>query len=244
MDRSLRFVHLFPELLNLYADHGNMAVLVGRARARGFAVETVAVRLGTELRIENADLVLLGGGSDREQVIVGKELTRYREDLLSAIDRGLPVLAVCGGYQLLGEYYELPNGERVPGLRVLEMTTRAGRNRLIGNVAIEWREGGERKTIIGFENHGGRTTHEYPPLGTVIKGFGNNGRDGKEGVLYKGIVGTYIHGPLLPKNPHVADRLIRAALRYRGQDDTLSALADDLEWRVHDAVLRQICGEK
>ena len=241
MVRRLRFVHLFPELLNLYADQGNLAVLAGRARARGIEVEILAVRLGATLHFEDADLLLLGGGSDREQAIVGKELTRYRQDLLQAVEKGMPLLAVCGGYQLLGEYYELPDGERVPGLHVLDMATRAGNDRLIGNIAIEWRaDGSTAKTVVGFENHGGRTTHDYPALGAVLKGFGNNGRDHKEGVRYKGIVGTYIHGPLLPKNPHLADHLIQSALRYHGLDEGLATLDDELEWQAHTAILRRM----
>ena len=166
----------------------------------------------------------------------------YRQDLLSAIDLGLPILAVCGGYQLLGEFYELPSGEKVPGLHLIEMTTRAGKNRLIGNIAIEWNTDaqGAVRTLVGFENHGGRTMHDYPPLGKVVKGFGNNGVDQKEGVQYKGIVGTYIHGPLLPKNPHLADHLIRNALRYRGYSDDLGDLDDRLEWEAHHYILNRM----
>ncbi len=239
MARTLRFVHLFPELLNLYADQGNLSVLMSRAKLRGIDAEIVPIKLGMKIDFDQADFVLLGGGSDREQAIVGKELLAYRQDFLNAIDGGLPLLAVCGGYQLLGEYYELPTGEKVPGLHLLEMTTRAGGQRLIGNIAIEWikSDQGPKKTLVGFENHGGRTIHDYPPLGTVVKGYGNNGVDRKEGVQYKGIVGTYIHGPLLPKNPHLADYLIKNALRYRGFTDELDELDDQLEWRAHQRVL-------
>lgn len=243
MHRPLRFVHLFPELLNLYADQGNLAVLSARARQRGIDTEIVPVKMGTDLDLQDADLVLLGGGSDREQAIVGRELLRYRQELLFAVEHGLPLLAVCGGYQLLGEYYELSDGERIPGLHLVDLVTRAGKERLIGNIAIRWQSGGDhlpQNTIVGFENHGGRTLHEYPPLGTVIKGYGNNGKDNQEGIQYKGIVGTYIHGPLLPKNPHVADELIKKALQYRGLDLSLQPLADDLEWQAHNAMLRRM----
>ncbi len=242
MARTLRLVHLFPELLNLYADQGNLSVLSTRAKQRGIEVKILPVKLGTKLDFDQADLVLLGGGSDREQAIVGKELLAYRQDLLSAIDLGLPILAVCGGYQLLGEFYELPSGEKVPGLHLIDMTTHAGKNRLIGNIAIEWNTNaqGAVRTLVGFENHGGRTMHDYPPLGKVVKGFGNNGTDQKEGVQYKGIVGTYIHGPLLPKNPHLADHLIRNALRYRGYSDDLGDLDDRLEWEAHHSILNRM----
>ncbi len=242
MTRKLRLVHLFPELLNLYADQGNLAVLATRAKLRGIEIEIAAIKLGMAINFDEADLILLGGGSDREQAIVGRELLNYRQDLVNAVEAGLPVLAVCGGYQLLGEYYELPNGERVTGLHVIDLITRAGQDRLIGNIVIKWNENSESdpKTVVGFENHGGRTMHDYLPLGTIVKGFGNNGLDQKEGVQYKGVMGTYIHGPLLPKNPHLADHLIKNALRYRGLADDLATLDDQLEWQAHQSMISRM----
>ena len=238
-------MHLFPELLNLYADRGNIAVLRARAEARGIPVEVAAVKLGQPLDLAEASLVLLGGGSDREQAVVGRELSRYRADLLAAVEAGMPLLAVCGGYQLLGEYYELPDGGRIPGLSLVEMATAAGGRRLIGNIAVTWTdaEGGRGpRTVVGFENHGGRTRHAYPPFGTVLKGCGNNGEDGREGLRYRNVLGTYIHGPLLPKNPHVADWLLGQALAYAGMGraEDLAALDDELEWRAHRAFLARL----
>ena len=241
--KPLRVIHLFPELLNLYADQGNIAVLRDRAQRRGWPVKVEQVRLRQELDLADADIVLLGGGSDREQEVVARALPFYRADLAAAIEAGLPVLAVCGGYQLLGEYYELVGGGRIAGLHVVDMATEAGEKRLIGNVVVEALDATGRatgETVVGFENHMGRTHHDYPAFGRVLRGYGNNGKDGLEGLCHKGIIATYIHGPLLPKNPHVADRLLRAALRYRGRDEPLPPLDDALEWDAHNSVLHML----
>lgn len=239
----LRIIHLFPELLNLYADQGNIAVLRDRAQRRGWPVVVEHVRLRQELDLTRADIVLLGGGSDREQEVVARALPMYRADLAFAANAGLPILAVCGGYQLLGESYELAGGDQIAGLHLVDMVTKAGRERLIGNVAIERLTAsgqGTGETVVGFENHVGRTYHEYPAFGKILRGHGNNGEDGWEGLCHKGIVATYIHGPLLPKNPHVADDILQAALRYRGADETLTPLDDALEWRAHQSVLHML----
>jgi len=244
MSRTIRIAHLFPELLNLYADQGNLAVLCQRGARRDVSVEVVPVRLGSGLDIADFDLLLLGGGSDREQAVVARELFRYAADIKTGIERQLPVLAVCGGYQLLGQYYELSDGTRIPGLGAVDVVTKAGPadQRLIGNIAMTWGHGSvpDHNTVVGFENHGGRTFHDYDALGQVIRGHGNNGLDGMEGICYKGVIGTYIHGPLLPKNPHLADFLLQRALRYRGQPDQLDDLDDGLEWMAHGTVLRML----
>ena len=239
----LRIIHLFPELLNLYADQGNIAVLRDRAQRRGWPVCVEQVRLREALDLAGADIVLLGGGSDREQEVVARALPMYRPDLTAAADAGLPILAVCGGYQLLGEYYELGSGERIAGLRLVDMATKAGGKRLIGNVAVERLTPsgqGTGETVVGFENHVGRTRHEYPAFGRVLRGHGNNGEDGLEGLCHKGIVATYIHGPLLPKNPHIADHLLGLALRRRGVDEPLAPLDDAFEWSAHKSVLQML----
>lgn len=243
MNRPLRIAHLFPELLNLYADRGNLAVLRARAIVRGLDIEIVPIRLGDPLDLAELDMLLLGGGSDREQMVVAQELPRYRDDFRQAVEADMPILAICGGYQLLGDYYELPTGDMIKGLHLLDMYTQAPIGpRLIGNVAIEWVTGhkGGRSTIVGFENHGGRTYHPYPPLGRVLSGHGNNGQDGFEGLYYRGVIGTYIHGPLLPKNPHLADHLLTAARAFRGIEEPLTVLDDTLEWRAHEHVLQML----
>lgn len=241
MSRSLRIAHLYPELLNLYADRGNILTLRRRCEWRGIPVEVEEVTAGEPLHLSRYHLVLLGGGSDREQEIVARTLVAGRTEWASAVAAGLPVLAVCGGYQLLGEYYELPGGEKVPGLAVLDLHTVAGEPRLIGNIAVESPVCG---TIVGFENHGGRTRHRHEPLGRVLAGHGNNGEDGQEGVRHLNVFGTYIHGPLLPKNPRLADWILQTALDYAGIAADLAPLPDELERAAHEAFLaRRITSE-
>ncbi len=245
MTRRIVLVHVYPELLNLYADRGNIAVLTQRAQRRDIEVEVVRAHTGQPLPLDRAHLVLLGGGSDREQALVANELQGARQPFREAIERGTVVLAVCGGYQLLGRYYETADGERVPGLGVLDLVTRARRPRLIGNVALRWLERTqEPRTIVGFENHAGRTEHAHDPLAEVLAGAGNNGLDGQEGLRYKNVLGTYVHGPLLPKNPHVADHLLERALAASGQDAQLTPLDDGLEWAAHRVALQRALTER
>lgn len=236
MARPIRILHLYPDLLNLYADRGNILVLRRRCEWRGIPVEVQPVPRGERPDLAHAHLVLLGGGSDREQMLVAETLRGMREDLRAAVEAGLPLLAVCGGYQLLGHFYELADGRRVEGLGLLDLETTAGRTRLIGNIAIESPAFG---TIVGFENHAGRTRHRHEPLGRVLAGHGNNGEDGWEGVRYRNVIGTYIHGPLLPKNPALADHLIRTALEYAGEPADLAPLPDDLEQAAQQALLER-----
>ncbi len=234
MTKTLSIAHLYPELLNLYADKGNIQTLVRRCEWRGIPVSVTKVGIHDTLDLSQYDLVLLGGGSDREQELVGRTLREVRKEWKSAVESGLPLLAICGGYQLLGEYYQLPDGRKVPGLEVLDLITVAGTSRLIGNIAIESPEFG---TVVGFENHGGRTTHQHAPLGFITKGHGNNGEDKQEGVRYKNVLGTYIHGPLLPKNPRLADFILETALSYAHIAVPLEPLDDSLELKAHEAVL-------
>ncbi|WP_067619354.1 type 1 glutamine amidotransferase [Alicyclobacillus acidiphilus] len=235
--RTLHIAHLFPDLLNLYADRGNILTLTQRLRWRGFSVEVHEVTHRDVPRLSAYDLILLGGGSDREQGIVAEYLKGYKAELKAAIEDGLPVLAICGGYQLLGAYYQLPNGEKLPGLDILNMYTSAGVGlpRLIGNVAIETPDAG---IVMGFENHGGRTVHEHEPLGKVLHGHGNDGASGFEGVRYHNVWGTYIHGPLLPKNPRLADVVLTTALQYAGVKEPLEPLDDELENQARQAFLK------
>jgi CobQ-like glutamine amidotransferase family enzyme len=236
MGSHLRIAHLFPDLLNLYADKGNIATLRKRCEWRDIPVSITQVGLKDELRLQDYDLVLLGGGSDREQEIVSHALHAQRMEWKAAVADGLPLLAICGGYQLLGSYYQLGTGHQVEGLGILDLVTTAGPTRRIGNIGIATEEMG---TVVGFENHGGWTTHQHAPLGTVLKGYGNNGTDGSEGVRYKNIFGTYIHGPLLPKNPRFADYVLQTALNYANLDKTLLALDDRLEHSAHTAFLKR-----
>ncbi|GMA49456.1 glutamine amidotransferase [Alicyclobacillus contaminans] len=235
MNRPLRIAHLYPDLLNLYADKGNILTLQQRMAWRGYAVEIIRVQHTDDAKPGEYDLVLLGGGSDREQELVGRTLRRNVAEWKAAVEDGLPLLAVCGGYQLLGEYYQLPNGTKIPGLELLDLRTEAGSPRLIGNIAIQSEVG----IILGFENHGGRTRHRHAPLGTVISGHGNNGEDGQEGVRYKNVIGTYIHGPLLPKNPALADMILQLAMDYAGISGTLRPLDDRMEQAARQAFMER-----
>jgi lipid II isoglutaminyl synthase (glutamine-hydrolysing) len=228
----MRVCCLYPDLMNIYADRGNIAVLRARCEWRGIDFRVSASSLAEPLDPDSADLFYIGGGQDRDQVAVAEDMVATkREALHAAQDRGAVILAVCGGYQLLGESYEM--GTLVlPGVGLVDLrTVREPGPRLIGNCAIEADLGTGPRVIAGFENHGGRTHlgAGEQPLGRVIKGFGNNGKDGFEGVLHGNTIGTYLHGPLLPKNIWLADRLIELAL-----DTELEPLADDsLEEAAH-----------
>jgi CobQ-like glutamine amidotransferase family enzyme len=220
--------------MNIYADRGNLLLLERRCRWRGLEFELRASDLREPLDPAAADLFYIGGGQDRDQKRCAYDLVEFkRAGLWEAAARGAVILAVCGGYQLLGHSYELPD-ETLPGLRLVDArTVREEGPRLIGNVAIEVElRPGERRLLAGFENHGGRTyvgPHSWP-LGRVVKGFGNNGKDGYEGVRDGSVIGTYLHGPLLPKNAWLADWLIETAL---GTDEPLRALDDRLELAAH-----------
>lgn len=232
MNRPLRIAHLYPDLLNLYADKGNIQTLRKRCQWRGIEVSVHSVQSSEHVSLADYDLILLGGGSDREQEIVGRTLRTVQQEWRDAMEAGMPILGICGGYQLLGEYYQLPDGTKVAGLELLDLVTVAGSHRLIGNVAIDSTQCGR---IVGFENHSGYTTHRHAPLGTVVRGHGNNGSDGQEGVHHLNVIGTYIHGPLLPKNPRLADYILQTAIDYGGLNITLEPLDDHLEHAAQEA---------
>jgi lipid II isoglutaminyl synthase (glutamine-hydrolysing) len=234
---ALRVCSLYPELMNIYADRGNIAILRARCEWRGIGFEHAAVSLEAPLDPDAHDLFYMGGGQDRDQVAVAHDMAQTkREALHAAASRGAVVLAVCGGYQLLGHSYEL-SGEQLPGVGLVDLrTVREPGPRLIGNCAIEADFGGGPRVIAGFENHGGRTYlgAGERPLGRVLAGHGNNGSDGFEGVHRDNVIGTYLHGPLLPKNVWLADRLIELALGIE-----LEPLpAQELERGAHASALR------
>ena len=225
---------LYPDLMNIYADRGNLLLLERRCNWRGIGFSISASGLGEALDPDAADLFYIGGGQDRDQMLCAEDLATIKRDSLHAVAaRGAVILAVCGGYQLLGHSYEL--GEQtLPGVGLVDLVTvRSEGPRLIGNVAIEVELDADRKRVLaGFENHGGRT-HLGPatrPLGRVLKGHGNNGVDGYEGVRARNVIGTYLHGPLLPKNAWFADWLIATAL---GLEQPLAELDDRLEADAH-----------
>ena len=236
MRATLRVCALYPELMNIYADRGNLQGLRARCGWRGMGFELAASSLGEPLDPGAHDLFYMGGGQDRDQIAVAEDMVATKRDALhAAADRGAVVLAVCGGYQLLGRSYQL--GERtIPGVGLVGLeTAREPGPRLIGNCAIEADLGNGPRGIAGFENHGGRTylDADEEPLGRVLSGHGNNGRDGFEGVRRGSVIGTYLHGPLLPKNTWLADRLVELALGIE-----LEPLDDAMEDAAHGSARR------
>jgi CobQ-like glutamine amidotransferase family enzyme len=225
--------HLYPDYLNIYADRGNMAVLERRAAWRGIGFDYRTIGLGEEANPNEHDLYYVGGGQDREQALVAPDLATKGESLQEAVDGGAAFLAVCGGYQLLGRFYRDRSGAELPGIGLLPHHTVAGERRMIGDVLLECElEPGHRRPLAGFENHAGRTYLDEgaEPLGRVVAGFGNNGEDGVEGSRVGNALGTYLHGPLLPRNPWLADWLIGKALARRlGDAPDLEPLPDDFE---------------
>jgi lipid II isoglutaminyl synthase (glutamine-hydrolysing) len=227
--------HLFPDYLNIYADRGNMAVLARRAAWRGHEVEVRAIGAGDQLSA--ADLYYIGGGQDREQELIAPALAAHGDALRAAVEGGAALLAVCGGYQLLGRFYRDQTGDELPGVGLFPLRTVAGARRMIGDVLLECElEPGERRTLAGFENHAGRTYLDdgAEPLGRVLAGFGNDGESGYEGCRAGRAVGTYLHGPLLPRNPWLADWLLAQAMAHRtGAAPVFDPLEDDLEAQAH-----------
>jgi CobQ-like glutamine amidotransferase family enzyme len=240
----IRVAHLYPDYLNIYADRGNIAVLEQRAAWRGHDLEVGPVSVGDEIRPGEFDLLYVGGGQDREQALVASDLAAKRDGVMAAVEAGAAVLAVCGGYQLLGRSYRDFHGLDLPGVGLFPLETVAGERRMIGDVLLECELGPEmRRTLAGFENHAGRTLLDAgaEPLGRVIAGFGNDGESGFEGCRVGRAVGTYLHGPLLPRNPWFADWVLAQALAHAtdGEPPALQALGDELEAEAHAVSARR-----
>ena len=225
--------HLYPDYLNIYADRGNLAVFSRRAAWRGHELEVRALGVGDDIPPREHDLFYIGGGQDREQALIAPDLAAKGESLTAAIANGASLLAVCGGYQLMGRFYRDQSGVEQPGVGLLPLHTVAGERRMIGDVLLECElEPGERRTLAGFENHAGRTYLDEgaKPLGRVIAGFGNDGETGYEGCRLGRALGTYLHGPLLPRNPWLADWLLAQAAAHRtGEAPRFEPLPDELE---------------
>ena len=225
---DLVLVHLYPDLLAAYGDRGNVVTLVRRAEWRGFSVRVEPVTRGEPLP-RRAELILIGGGSDRIQGLIGKDLAARRTPLLELLTKGATIFGVCAGYQLLGHRFVGAEGVEVPGLGLLDVSTVAERGRLVGPVSGLAELDGRCFAIRGFENHSGRTVlgDGVHPLATVPKGRGNNGRDRTEGAFRDGVIGTYLHGPVLPSSPELADALLWRAVRHRTGGAPLVALSDE-----------------
>jgi lipid II isoglutaminyl synthase (glutamine-hydrolysing) len=230
---KLVLCQLYPEHLSIYADRGNVQVIRRRLEWRGLELEERPLRVGDALDPELADLYLIGGGQDRDQQLVAEDLQRHRDTLHAAVAGGAPVLAVCGGYQLAGHRYIAQDGSEMPGIGLLDLETRAGPVRMIGDIVCECdlADGAGTRPLVGFENHAGQTLlgTGCEPLARVVSGHGNDGSSGWEGARAGNVLGTYVHGPLLPKNPWLADWLIARALARRHGHVELTPLDDRLE---------------
>lgn len=241
---KLTIVWLYPDLMSTYGDRGNIICLEKRCQWRGIEVCVTPITLETSTaKLRSCDLLFMGGAQDRQQKLVAKDfLGNKSEAVKKMVENGIPALFVCAAYQFVGHYYKPYQGKKIPGAGIFDLYTEHPGDqakRLIGNVVGEMPN---KKTIVGFENHGGRTYLglKMKPLAKVIKGFGNNGEDGHEGATYKNAIGSYFHGPLLPKNPHIADWLIQKALEVKyNKIIDLAPLDDILEWQAHDFILKK-----
>lgn len=243
---------LYPDLMSTYGDRGNIICLSKRCIWRGVETKILRIDFDTSLKeLESCDLIIGGGAQDRQQELAIDDLLNNKGKTLKQLfEKDIPGLFVCGSPQLLGHYYMTGNGKKLPGLGIFDYITKHfghDKPRCIGNTAGEvlssqFLAHSKRKTIVGFENHGGRTyLRKVEPFARVLRGFGNNGEDGKEGAVYKNVIACYYHGPFLPKNPHIADWLIRTSLAVKYQKDIqLEPLDDILEWQAHDFMLKKV----
>ncbi len=233
---------LYADLMNIYGDRGNILTLLKRSEWHGLEPKVIELGRGASHEMRDVDVFFFGGGQDREQALIYEDLREHKQESLTrAVADGAQILAVCGGYQLLGHYYQTADGKRYDGIGLIDVKTEAGKKRFIGDVVVESSiEGLSPRTLVGFENHSGRTFlgPNARPLGRVLEGKGNNGSDRTEGCVQGGIIGTYLHGSLLPKNPHLADYLIATAVRRRG-GASLSRLDDGPELAAHGWILQR-----
>ncbi|MBI4038225.1 glutamine amidotransferase [Candidatus Daviesbacteria bacterium] len=232
--------YLYGNLMNIYGDMGNIIALKKRAQWRGIEVKVVNISLGVKLSHPpggiKPDIYFFGGGQDQQQEIVANDLKTKGKIIKQEVERGVPLLSICGGYQLLGEYYKPHKGPKLPGVGLFPAYTAAGDKRMIGNIVIDSQFG----KLVGFENHSGKTFLKKgaQSLGKVVRGFGNNGEDQTEGCIYKNAIGCYMHGSLLPKNPQLADWLLQKALEIKyGQEIELQPLDDILELQAHQTAI-------
>lgn len=244
---KIRICHLFPETLNLYGDRGNVLCMQKRLQWRGIDCKVEALHAGEHRNLSGYDLFFMGGGQDFEQEVLLRDLQGDTgREIRAAIEDGRTFLCICGGYQILGSHYETMDGQFCRFLGAIDLYTKGGSRRLIGNYAYRL-EGQDAETIVvGFENHSGRTFlgSGVHPLGHVLKGYGNNGQDRTEGVRYRNVFGTYSHGPVLPKNPELCDLILESAVERRYGIAELQPLEDCFERTAHESVLRQVLGKR
>jgi len=241
---KLKLAHLYWDLMSIYGDRGNILALTKRCLWRGIEVELEEITVGQKGDFRQYDLFFFGGGQDKEQKLVCRDLQKGKGAALKeAVEDGAVLLAICGGFQLLGSYYKTGEGDLLPGCGLFEARTEPGKKRMIGNVVIE-RES-EKMTLVGFENHSGKTylSGQTLPLGKIVYGYGNNGENGLEGAVYKNAYGTYLHGPLLPKNPCFADSLLEKALQRKYGSFSLAEIDNFIEEKAHRQAWK-ICQQK
>lgn len=234
----IRIAHLYPDMLNLYGDRGNIIALTERMKARNIDVVTDQITMGRSFNSDDYDILFVGGGQDFEQNVLLDDLKKGKDlEIKRAIENSKVFLAICGGYQMLGKYYKTYDGKMLEYMGALDFYTEGKEERMIGNYAFKTKEGIE---VVGFENHSGRTYlgKNVEPLGKMIKGYGNNGEDGTEGVRYKNTFGTYSHGPVLPKNSQLADLLISKAVENKYGKTDLAPLDDALEIKAQQQVMK------
>ena len=242
---ELKICHMYPDVLNLYGDGGNVICMQQRLQWRGIAASVTRLPIGANLPLSGFDLVFIGGGQDFEQQVLLEDLHRGKDrEIKAAIEDGLPFLTICGGYQMLGSYYETYDGQRCDFIGALDLYTVGAVQRMIGNYQFQCEESAGGSIVVGFENHSGKTWlgSGVEPLGKVLSGFGNNGKDGTEGAHYKNVFGTYSHGPLLPKNPAFCDHLLQTALERKYGKAELMPLDDRAELLAHDEMCRRLGG--
>ena len=240
---ELHICHLYPDVLNLYGDRGNILCFRRRLEWRGIGVSVTEKPIGSDRSLGDSDLIFIGGGQDFEQETLLEDLHRGKDaELRAAIDDGVAVLAICGGYQMLGNYYETYDGHRCDFIGAIDLCTVGSPTRMIGNYMFRCGEQSGGGTVVGFENHSGKTRlgEGVSPLGTVLAGYGNNGEDGTEGVRWKNVFGTYSHGPLLPKNPTLCDCILRTALERKYGAADLAPLDDAAERQAHDEMAARL----
>jgi CobQ-like glutamine amidotransferase family enzyme len=248
MKQQLTIGWLYPELMNIYGDRGNIITLVKRCQWRNIETKVIKMNVGFgKEELKECDLLLMGGAQDKQQKVVSDDLYKKTEILAKMIENGIPGLYICGAYQFLGKYYKESNGTIINGLGIFDLYTQnpgEKYKRLIGNTAVKINSDIlENKIIIGFENHGGRTYlgKNIKPLGTVISGFGNNGEDKTEGAIYKNSIGTYFHGPILPKNPQLADYLIKISLKVKYKEEfKLTELDDSITEKARKVIAKRL----
>ena len=239
---KLFIAHIYPELLNIYGDKGNILAFSKRCLWRDIEVEIHEINQGDKINPDLYDFYFIGGGQDTQQIAVAEEFQKQKELLHEAVNNNAVFLAICGGYQLLGHYYKPHNGDKLAGISILDAYTIAGNTRYIGNVTVKTNFPELNiNTLVGFENHSGLTyiQGDTKPLGLIKVGNGNNGKDKTEGAIYKNVFGTYLHGSLLPKNPHFTDYLISLALKRKGYNYELEKLDDHIEILAHNRAVNK-----